>query len=99
MKICLTLLLLFLLAIPARGFGQQEQTDEFASLLAVAQQAQAGKDYAAAADAYKKAVKLRSDIPELWANLGLMQNATGSYPDAIESFRRATSPQARPVCA
>jgi tetratricopeptide (TPR) repeat protein len=89
-KICLTPLLLFLLAIPARGFGQQEQTDEFASLLAVAQQAQAGKDYAAAADAYQKAVKLRSHIPELWANLGLMQNATGSYPDAIESFRRAT---------
>jgi tetratricopeptide (TPR) repeat protein len=90
-KICLALLLLFLLAIPARGFGQQEQTDEFASLLAVAHQAQAGKDYAAAADVYKKAVKLRSDIPELWANLGLMQNATGNYPDAIESFRRATS--------
>lgn len=83
-------MLLFLLVIPARGFGQQEQTDEFASLLAVAQQAQAGKDYAAAADAYEKAVKLRSDIPELWANLGLMQNATGNYPDAIESFRRAT---------
>jgi tetratricopeptide (TPR) repeat protein len=89
-KICLTLLLLFLLAIPARGFAQQEQNDEFASLLAMAQQAQAGKDYAAAADAYKKAVKLRSDIPELWANLGLMQNATGNYPDAIEGFRRAT---------
>jgi tetratricopeptide (TPR) repeat protein len=89
-KICLTLLLLLLLAMPARGFGQQEQTDEFASLLAMAQQAQAARDYAAAADAYKKAVKLRSDIPELWANLGLMQNATGSYPDAIESFRRAT---------
>ena len=90
MKICLTLLLLFLLAIPARGFGQQEQIDEFASLLAAAQQAQAGKDYAAAADVYKKAVKLRSGIPELWANLGLMQNATGSYTDAIESFRKAT---------
>ena len=90
MNICLKLLLLLLLAIPARGFGQQEQSEELASLLAVAQQAQAGKDYAAAADAYQKAVKLRSDIPELWANLGLMQNATGSYRDAIESFRRAT---------
>jgi tetratricopeptide (TPR) repeat protein len=89
-KNCLKLLLLFLLAIPARGFGQQEQTEEFAALLAVAQQAQARNDYAAAADVYKKAVKLRSDIPELWANLGLMQNAIGSYPDAIESFRRAT---------
>jgi tetratricopeptide (TPR) repeat protein len=89
-KICLKLLLLLLLATPGRGFGQQEQTDEFASLLAAAQQAQASKDYAAAADAYKKAVKLRSDIPELWANLGLMQNATASYPEAIESFRKAT---------
>jgi tetratricopeptide (TPR) repeat protein len=91
LKTCLKLLLLFLLAIPVRGFGQQEQTDEFASLLAEAQQAQAGKDYVAAADAYKKAVKLRSDIPELWANLGLMENAIGSYPDAIESFRKAIS--------
>jgi tetratricopeptide (TPR) repeat protein len=89
-KICLKVLLLFLLAIPARLFGQQEQTDEFASLVATAQQAQASKDYAAAADAYKKAVKLRSGIPELWANLGLMQNATASYPEAIESFRKAT---------
>jgi len=87
-RACLKILLL--LAISIRGFGQQEQTDEFASLVAAAQQAQASKDYAAAADAYKKAVKLRSGIPELWANLGLMQNATASYPEAIESFRRAT---------
>jgi tetratricopeptide (TPR) repeat protein len=89
-KICLKVLLLLLFSVPARGFGQQEQTDEFASLVAAAQQAQASKDYAAAADAYKKAAKLRSDIPELWASLGLMQNATASYPEAIESFRRAT---------
>ncbi len=88
MKTCLKVLLL--LAISVRGFGQQEPTDEFASLVAAARQAQAGKDYAAAADAYKQAAKLRSGIPELWANLGLMQNATGSYPEAIESFRKAT---------
>lgn len=90
MSVCLKVLLLFLLAMPVPGVGQQEQTDEFASLVAAAQQAQAGKDYAAAADAYKKAAKLRPDIPELWANLGLMQNATASYPEAIESFRKAT---------
>jgi tetratricopeptide (TPR) repeat protein len=89
-RACLKALLLFLLALPAPGFGQQEQSDEFASLVAAAQEAQASKDYAAAAEAYKKAAKLRPGIPELWANLGLMQNATGSYPEAIESFRRAT---------
>ena len=89
-KIYLKLQLLLLLALSVRGFGQQQPTDEFASLVAAAQQAQASKDYAAAADAYKKAAKMRSDIPELWANLGLMQNATGSYQEAIESFRKAT---------
>jgi tetratricopeptide (TPR) repeat protein len=88
-KIRLRLLLLILLVIPKPGFGQQIPTPRIASLVAAAQQAQARNDYATAADAYKKAVKLRSDMPELWANLGLMQNATGSYPDAIESFRKA----------
>jgi tetratricopeptide (TPR) repeat protein len=82
-------LLLTLLVMPAPGFGQQAQTAELASLLAAAQQAQARNDYAGAADAYKKAAKLRPDITELWANLGLMQNATDNYPDTIECFRRA----------
>ena len=89
MKSLVKLLLLFLLAMPASGFGQQEQNSEFSALLTAAQQAQARQEFAAAADDYKKAVKLRSDMPELWANLGLMQNATRSYNEAIESFRRA----------
>lgn len=89
MKVCLKLLLLALLAIPEPGFGQQGRTSEFDSLLTVAQQAQARRDYVTAEAAYKEAAQLRSDMPELWANLGLMQDATGSYPDAIESFRRA----------
>jgi tetratricopeptide (TPR) repeat protein len=73
----------------SHGFGQQEQTDEFAQLVAEARQAQATAHYAGAAAAYQKAVKLRSDIPELWANLGLMQNAVGSYREAIASFHEA----------
>lgn len=90
MKVRLWLLLFVLLAILEPGFGQQDRTSEFASLLAVAQQAQARSDYVAAEAAYKEAVQLRSEMPELWANLGLMQDATGNYSDAIESFRRAT---------
>jgi tetratricopeptide (TPR) repeat protein len=88
-KISLKLLMLLLLLIPGPAFGQQEQSPEFASLLSQAQQAQARNDYAAAADAYKKAVKIRTDIPELWANLGIMQHETGHYEEAIRSFRRA----------
>jgi tetratricopeptide (TPR) repeat protein len=81
------LLLSLLLAIPA--FGQQDQSPELTSLLAAAQQAQAGNDYAAAAADYKQAVKLRRDVPELWANLGLMEHQTGDYGEAIQSFREA----------
>jgi tetratricopeptide (TPR) repeat protein len=88
-KIFGKLLLPFLLALPISRFGQQEQSSELDSLLTAAKQAQARKDFAAATDDYKKAAKLRSDMPELWANLGLTQNATGSYSDAIESFRKA----------
>jgi tetratricopeptide (TPR) repeat protein len=88
-KTRLKLLLFILLVMPEPGFGQQDSTSEFASLLAVAQQAQARHDYATAEGAYKAAVKSRSDMPELWTNLGLMQNALGRFPDAIESFRRA----------
>ena len=84
------LLLVILLAMPEPGLGQQERTSKFDSLLVTAQQAQARNDYATAEGAYESAVKLRSDMPELWANLGLMQNAVGRYPEAIESFRRAT---------
>ena len=89
-KMRLKLLLLFiLLAISEPGFGQQGNTQDIASYLGAAQEAQARKDYAAAESAYEAAVKVRSDMPEVWANLGLMQNTLGHYLNAIESFRRA----------
>jgi tetratricopeptide (TPR) repeat protein len=81
------LFLLLLLATPM--FGQQEQPPELASLLAAAQRAQAANNYAAAAESYKRAVKFRPDMPELWANLGLMQHQTGDYTAAIGSFEKA----------
>jgi tetratricopeptide (TPR) repeat protein len=83
----LTLLLFLLLA--GHSFGQQDQSSSLASLLATAQQAQAANNYAAAAANYKQAVKLRPDIPELRANLGLMQHESGDYPEAIRSFQEA----------
>lgn len=80
---------LSLLAVPTLMFGQQGQDAALASLLASAQQAQAGNDYAAAANDYLQAVKLRPDIPELWANLGLMQHEVKNYAEAEHSFQHA----------
>jgi tetratricopeptide (TPR) repeat protein len=73
----------------AGGIAQSNNSASFDDLLLAARQAQGTKDYAAAAGYYRRAVALRGDIPELWANLGLMQDATGSYTDAIASFRKA----------
>ncbi|MGC2163478.1 MAG: tetratricopeptide repeat protein [Silvibacterium sp.] len=87
MKQCLALLLFLLLA--GHSFGQQDQSANLASLLAAAQQAQAANNFAAAEADYRQAVKLRPDIPELWANLGLMQRETGQSSEAIRSFQQA----------
>ena len=87
MKQCLILLLFLLLA--GRSFGQQDPSSNLASLLAAAQQAQAANNFAAAAADFQQAVKLRPDIPELRANLGLMQHEAGQYPEAIRSFQQA----------
>jgi cytochrome c-type biogenesis protein CcmH/NrfG len=89
LKNCFELLLMVLLVTPLFGFGPKDQNATLESLLATAQQAQAGSDYAAAAHAYKQAVKIRPDVPELWANLGLMEHETANYADAIQSFQHA----------
>jgi len=81
---------LLLLLMAAGVFAQSDdKPDAFDELLLAARQAQGKHDYAAAAGYYQRAVRFRADIPELWANLGLMQDATGSYDDAIASFRKA----------
>ncbi len=85
LKRCFAILIFLLLA--GRSFGQQDQSSSLESLLAAAQQAQAANNYAAAAAYYKQAVKLRPNIPELRANLGLMQHQSGDYPEAIRSFQ------------
>jgi tetratricopeptide (TPR) repeat protein len=77
-----------LLALP-NMLGQQQQDEALASLLAAAQQAQAANDDATAANDYRQAVKLRPDIAELWANLGLMQHEMKNYAEAAHSFQQA----------
>ncbi len=86
-------LLLVLLGESTLGFAQQATSPKPASglvsQLAAAQQAQAAGDYAAAAEDYRKAVEISPDTPELWANLGLMQQETGDISAATSSFLRA----------
>jgi tetratricopeptide (TPR) repeat protein len=86
---CLKLLLLLLLVKPAPGFGQQPPASKLDALLASAQNAQAQHDYGTAAKAYKQAVTIRPDIPELWANLGVMQHEAGDFSGAFVSLSQA----------
>jgi tetratricopeptide (TPR) repeat protein len=83
------LIVLVLLAEPVFGFGQQAPTSRLESLIAAAQQAEAAHDYATAVSEYKQAVRIEPNMPELWANLGLMQQQAGEIPAAILSFEQA----------
>jgi tetratricopeptide (TPR) repeat protein len=85
----LKLLLLVLLVRPAPGFGQQPPAPSFESLVAAAQQAQAAHDYGAAENAYRQALRIEPNMPELWANLGLMEQQSGEIPGALKSFTHA----------
>ncbi len=82
-------LLLVLLAGSLIGFGQQPPASILESVLADAQRAQAAGDYAAAAKDLKQAVRLQPAVPQIWANLGLMQHETGDISGAIASFQHA----------
>jgi tetratricopeptide (TPR) repeat protein len=82
-------LLLALLAESAIGFGQQATAAKLEQVVAEAQQAQASGDYRRAAEEYRKAVDMSPEIPELWANLGLMQQETGDTSAALHSFGEA----------
>lgn len=80
---------LALLAVSLCGFGQQAAPSQLEVLLANAQTAQSAGNFAEAAADYKQAVGLEPAVPQLWANLGLMQQQQGNYPEAISSFLHA----------
>jgi len=89
---CFKLLLLIFLALltkPVFGLGQRQPDQTLQSLVAAALQAQAANDYAAAEKAYKQAIRIEPSMPELWANLGLMQQQAEDIPAAISSFEQA----------
>lgn len=68
---------------------QADKTNNLESLLNAAEQAQARNDFPAAAEYYRQAVKVSPNMPELWANLGLMDDRTGNLSQAIKSFSEA----------
>ena len=67
----------------------EEPAQTLQSLLAEARVAQSSRDFNAAEEAYRKAVKLDPSIAELWANLGLMCHESGKTEEAIRSFKEA----------
>jgi tetratricopeptide (TPR) repeat protein len=79
---------LFLLAATS-AFGQSD----FESHLEDAVKAQSAGDIPAAIAAYQSAVAIRQDVPEVWANLGLMQHQVGDAAGALVSFKTANKLQ------
>ena len=69
--------------------AQPDQDAKLESLLAEAHHAQARSDFRRAAGAYRQALAIRPNLPELWSNLGLMQHEAGEYSPALESFHKA----------
>ena len=67
----------------------EDHTQALQSFLTEARDAQARKDFPAAAESYRKAVQLDPSIPELWTNLGLMYHESGKSPEAVKSFQQA----------
>lgn len=80
----------FLLLLSAgSAFGQSD----FEAHLEDAVKAQSAGDIPAAIAAYQSAVAIRGDVPEVWANLGLMQHQAGDTAGALTSFKTANKLQ------
>ena len=67
----------------------QDREQALQSLVAEASAAQGRGDFVSAAEAYRKATAIDPGIPELWANLGLMEHEAGRSAEAIQSFKQA----------
>ena len=69
---------------------QTDETQNLESIVAAASEAQTKGEFSKAAEYYRKAVKLRPEVAELWANLGLMDSLSGNSSNAIKDFTEAT---------
>jgi len=82
--------ILLLTATASHGMGATDDHGRtLQSWLAEASSAQRRGDFAAAAESYRKALEIDPSIPELWANLGLMDHESGKHTEAIQSFKKA----------
>jgi tetratricopeptide (TPR) repeat protein len=84
-RIFLAACCVFLLIPPAKVFGQSS----FESYLGEAVDAQSAGNISAAISAYHSALAIKRDVPEVWANLGLMQHQLQDYAGALKSFQTA----------
>jgi tetratricopeptide (TPR) repeat protein len=69
--------------------------EHLAEIFSRAQTAQQQGDYRTAANCYAEVVKLRPDVAEAWANLGLMHQFLEEYPQADHNFQIALSKNPR----
>ena len=76
-----------LLCVGAATYCQENNS--FDSQVEAARDAQGSGDFTTAATYYQRAAAIRPNVPELWSNLGLMQDVTGNYKEAIMSFQKA----------
>jgi tetratricopeptide (TPR) repeat protein len=92
LTLCLGLLTALNLCSAQQG---AEGETRLAELSAQAQAAQQRGDYAAAAESYEELTRLRPEVGEIWANLGLMYQFMGDYPRADRDFLAALKKNAR----
>ena len=82
---CIAICFFYLLLSVRTAFAQTE----YESHLADAVNAQSAGNISGAITAYQNALAIRRDIPEVWANLGLMQHQAGDHDGALTSFKTA----------
>ena len=68
-----------------KAFGQTD----YEARLTEAVNAQSANNISGAIASYRSALAIRRDVPEVWANLGLMQHQAGDYANALSSFKTA----------
>ena len=84
------------IAVAVSSAQQTSATEEqLSDLSSRAQSAQQQGDYRTAANCYEEIVKLRPDVAEAWANLGLMHQFLEEYPQADHDFQVALSKNSR----
>jgi tetratricopeptide (TPR) repeat protein len=88
---CAPICFFFLLMLLCVGHASGQS--DFESHLADAVNAQSAGNLSAAISAYKSALAVRRDVPEVWANLGLMQHQANDFAGALESFEVANQLQ------